>query len=61
MAKSTKMGPKKLRLIGSPEIARDVRNKKAREVRAFKKEKQMKEDAQPPVVRTVKRPEKKAK
>jgi hypothetical protein len=60
MAKSTKMGVQKLR-IQSPEIKKDVRNKKAREVRAFKKEKQMKEDAQPPVVRTVKRPEKKAK
>ena len=60
MAKSTKMGVKKLR-IQSPEIRRDVKNKKAREVRAFNKEKQMKEDAKPPVVRTVQRPEKKAK
>lgn len=61
MAKSTKMGPQKLRLLGRPDIAKDVRNKKAKEVRAFNKDKQMKEGAQAPVVKTVKRPEKKVK
>jgi hypothetical protein len=62
MAKSTKMSPKKLRLIGSPEIKNDVKNKKAKETRAFNKEKLEKEDAQRnATVRVAKRPEKKVK
>ena len=62
MGKSTKMGPKKLRLIGSPEIKRDLTNKKARESRAFNKEKEARlESEKPQVVRVVKRPEKKVK
>ena len=56
------MGPKKLRLIGSPEIKRDLTNKKARESRAFNKEKEARlESEKPQVVRVVKRPEKKVK
>lgn len=64
MAKSNnrgKMGPQKIRFLGRPDIEKDVRNKKAKEVRAFKKDKQAKEDAKAPVIKTVKRPEKKAK
>jgi hypothetical protein len=60
MAKSTNIGPKKLRLIGSPEIKNDVKNKKAKEARAFNKEKTEREDAQRnSTVRVAKRPEKK--
>ena len=62
MAKSTKIGPQKIRLIGRPDIRTEVKNKKAKETRAFNKEKLEKEDAQRnATVRVAKRPEKKVK
>lgn len=39
MAKSTKMGPQKPRLLGNPEARKDKKNKLAKETRAFNKEK----------------------
>lgn len=60
MAKAGKMGPQKMRLLGRPDIKTDVKNKKAREARAFNKEKAEREDAQRnAAVRVAKRPEKK--
>ena len=65
MAKSNnrgKMGPQKIRFLGRPDIEKDVRNKKAREARAFNKEKEARlESEKPQVVRVAKRPEKKVK
>jgi hypothetical protein len=62
MAKSTKIGPQKIRLIGRPDIRTEVKNKKAKETRALNKEKIEKEDAERnSTVRVAKRPEKKVK
>jgi hypothetical protein len=62
MAKSTKMGPQKPKLLGNPEARKDKKNKIARETRAFNKDKLEKEDAQRnATVRVAKRPEKKVK
>jgi hypothetical protein len=62
MAKSTKMGPQKPKLLGNPEARKDKKNKIAKETRAFNKEKLEKEDAQRnATVRVAKRPEKKVK
>jgi hypothetical protein len=62
MAKSSKIGPQKPRLLGNPEARRDKKNKIARETRAFNKDKLEKEDAQRnATVRIAKRPEKKVK
>lgn len=60
MAKAGKMGPQKMRLLGRPDIKAEVKNKKAKEARAFNKEKAEKEEAQRnATVRVAKRPEKK--
>ena len=62
MAKSTKMGPQKPKLLGNPEARKDKKNKIAKETRVFNKEKLEKEDAQRnATVRVAKRPEKKVK
>jgi hypothetical protein len=62
MAKSTKMGPQKPKLLGNPEARKDKKNKIARDTRAFNKDKLEKEDAQRnATVRVAKRPEKKVK
>jgi hypothetical protein len=62
MAKSTKMGPQKPKLLGNPEARKDKKNKIAKETRAFNKDKLEKEDAQRnATVRVAKRPEKKVK
>jgi hypothetical protein len=53
------MAPKKLKL--DPEGRRLVKNRKAREVRAFNKKKEEEMSQKAPVVRTVQRPEPKKK
>ena len=60
MAKAGKIGPQKIKLLGRPDIRAEVKNKKAKETRAFNKEKLEKEDEQRnATVRVAKRPEKK--
>lgn len=59
MGKQGKMGPQKLKL--DPEGRRLVKNRKAREVRAFNKKKEEEMEQKPSVVKVAKRPEPKKK
>ena len=62
MAKSSKMGPQKVRLLGRPDVRKDVKNEKARETYAFNKEKETKlENEKSQAVRVARRPEPKKK